>query len=71
MSHKVEKFLSSAICVNMKKDPNRGCILSSSHCATRYCTIDNQLLNGIDKITRGHANILVKIIIHASSRTKT
>lgn len=54
-----------------KRDPNCSCTQAYSHCATGMCTIGNQLVKGINKFTRGHANVFIKIIIHAPSRTKT
>lgn len=54
-----------------KKTPNCSCTQAYSHCATGMCTIGNQLVKGINKFTRGHANVFIKIIIHAPSRTKT
>ena len=54
-----------------KRAPNCSCALAYVHCATVMCTIGNQLVEGINKFTRGHANVSIKIIIHAPSRTKT
>lgn len=54
-----------------KRGPNWNCTQASSHCATLMCTIDFQLVKGVNKLTWSHTNIFIKIVIHTPSRPKT
>jgi hypothetical protein len=49
----------------IKIDQNFSCTQVHSHCANSLCTTDNQLVDGINKFTRCHANVLIKVIVHA------
>ena len=49
----------------IKIDQNFSCTQVHSHCATKMCTTDNQLVNRINKFAWCHANVLIKVIVHA------
>ena len=51
----------------IKVSQNYRCKLKHARCANRLCTTDNQLVNGIDKFTRRHANVFIKVIVHTPS----
>lgn len=50
-----------------KKGPNLKCTQACSHCAPSMCTIENHLVRGIYKLARRHANVFIKVIVHAPS----
>ncbi len=54
----------------IKVSQNYRCKPKHAHCANRLCTTDNQLVDSINKFARCHANVFIKVIVHAPSRAK-
>ena len=55
----------------MKTAPNWSCEMLGQLCEIEYCTIEYQLVNRIYKFTWSHAYIFIKIVVHASSGSKS
>ena len=51
----------------IKRSQNYRCKLRHVRCANRLCTTDNQLVDGMNKLAWCHANVFIKVIVHAPS----